>query len=206
MLRTRATVLQSAVERCPMFETDRLILRAFREEDRDPWAAMNADPDVMRHFPAPLSRQEADAMIDRMNGRIAATGVGFWALERKADNAFLGFAGLNCIGHTALPIAGQWEVGWRLVRHAWGQGYATEAGRFALAHGFDVMKLARILSYTARSNLPSERVMQRLGMLRAADMDFDHPAVPVGHPVRRHIVYLKDARAMLSPSGAASGR
>lgn len=187
-----------------MFETDRLILRAFRDEDRDPWAAMNADPEVMRHFPAPLSRQEADAMIDRMNGRIAATGVGFWALERKEDGAFIGFAGLNCIGHAALPIVGEWEVGWRLARQAWGHGYATEAGRFALAHGFDSMKLPRILAYTARSNLPSERVMQRLGMVRAADLDFDHPAVPEGHPVRPHIVYLLDANGTRTSSDAAA--
>lgn len=182
-----------------MFETDRLILRAFRDEDREPWAAMNADAEVMRHFPAPLSRQEADALLDRVNGRIAATGVGFWALERKSDGAFLGFAGLNCIGHESLPVYGQWEVGWRLARHAWGQGYATEAGHFALAHGFEVLGLTRILAYAARTNRPSERVMQRLGMIHAPDMDFDHPAVPEGHPVRPHIVYLKDARATLNP-------
>lgn len=174
-----------------MHETDRLILRAFRDEDRDPWAAMNADPEVMRHFPATLSREEADAVIDRVNGKIAETGVGFWALERKSDSQFIGFAGLNCIAHENLPIFGEWEVGWRLARHAWGQGYASEAGAFALDHGFRVMGLQRILAYTARSNTPSEKVMQRLGMTRRADMDFDHPAVPDGHPVKPHIVYEK---------------
>jgi RimJ/RimL family protein N-acetyltransferase len=176
-----------------MHETDRLILRAFREEDREPWAAMNADPEVMRHFPSTLTREEADAVIERVNGKIAETGVGFWALERKADGAFLGFAGLNCIGHENLPVFGQWEVGWRLARHAWGHGYATEAGAFALSHGFGPMGLKRILAYTARTNTPSEAVMLRLGMVRAADMDFEHPAVPEGHPVKPHIVYLKDA-------------
>lgn len=174
-----------------MFETERLILRAFRDEDREPWAAMNADPQVMRHFPATLSREEADAVIDRVNGKIADTGVGFWALERKSDGQFLGFAGLNCIAHETLPIFGEWEVGWRLARHAWGQGYASEAGGFALDHGFRAMGLKRIVAYTARTNLPSERVMQRLGMERRADMDFDHPAVPDGHPVKPHIVYEK---------------
>jgi len=173
-----------------MPETDRLILRPFRDEDRDPWAAMNADPEVMRHFPAPLTRAEADTVIDRVNGKIAETGVGFWALERKSDRAFLGFAGLNRNGHENLPVFGEWEVGWRLARHAWGQGYATEAGAFALAHGLEIMGLSRILAYTARSNGPSERVMQRLGMTRAADLDFDHPAVPEDHPVRPHIVYV----------------
>lgn len=177
-----------------MLETERLILRAFRDADRDPWAAMNADPEVMRHFPATLTREEADAVIERVNGKIAATGVGFWALERKTDNAFLGFAGLNCIGHENLPIFGQWEVGWRLSRHAWGQGYATEAGTAALAHGFGVMRLPRILAYTAQTNTPSEAVMLRLGMKRAAEMDFEHPAIPQGHPVRPHIVYVKDVR------------
>jgi RimJ/RimL family protein N-acetyltransferase len=176
-----------------MFQTERLILRAFRDEDRAPWAAMNADPEVMRHFPGLLSRAEADAVIDRVNGKIAATGVGFWALERKADGAFLGFAGLNRVGHDDLPVFDMWEVGWRLARHAWGQGYASEAGGFALAHGFGPMGLERIVAYTARSNLPSERVMQRLGMVRAAAMDFEHPAVPVRSPVRPHIVYVKDA-------------
>lgn len=176
-----------------MHQTERLILRAFTDADRAPWAAMNADPEVMRHFPATLSRAEADAVIDRVNGKIAESGVGFWALERKSDGQFLGFAGLNCIGHENLPVFGQWEVGWRLARHAWGHGYATEAGRFALDHGFGVMRLPRILAYTARTNTPSEAVMQRLGMQRAAHMDFGHPAVPVDSPVHPHIVYLKEA-------------
>lgn len=176
-----------------MIETDRLILRAFIDADRDAWAEMNADPEVMRHFPATLSRAEADAVIERVNGKIAEIGAGFWALERKSDGRFLGFAGLNCIGHEYLPIFGQWEVGWRLARHAWGQGYASEAGAASLAHGFGQMGLPRILAYTAVTNTPSERVMQRLGMRRAADMDFEHPLVPEGNPIRSHIVYVKDA-------------
>lgn len=174
-------------------ETERLILRAFRDADREPWAVLNADPEVMRHFPATLTRPEADAVIDRVNAKIAASGVGFWALERKADGRFLGFAGLNRIAHDYLPIFGEWEVGWRLARHAWGQGYATEAGAASLAHGFQKMGLPRILAYTAATNKPSEAVMRRLGMVRAANRDFEHPLVPRGHPVRPHIVYQKDA-------------
>ena len=176
-----------------MLETERLILRAFVDADREPWAEMNADPQVMRHFPSTLSREEADAVIDRVNGKIAETGVGFWALERKSDGQFLGFAGLNRIAHEHLPNFGQWEVGWRLARHAWGQGYASEAGAAALAHGFGKMGLTRILAYTAVTNTPSVAVMRRLGMLRAAEMDFEHPLVPEGNPVRPHIVYVKDA-------------
>jgi len=175
-----------------MIRTERLILRAFRDEDRDPWAAMNADPEVMRHFPATLSQEEADSLIDRINKSIAETGVGFWAVERAEDGLFLGFAGLNCIGHD-IPLKGEWEVGWRLARHAWGHGYATEAGRAALAHGFGELGLTRIVAYTANTNLPSEAVMQRIGMVRAPDLDMDHPLLPEGHPLRRHIVYLKEA-------------
>ncbi|TPE58784.1 GNAT family N-acetyltransferase [Sandaracinobacter neustonicus] len=176
-----------------MIETERLILRAFIDSDREPWAAMNADAQVMRHFPALLSRAEADAVIERVNSKIAETGAGFWALERKSDGQFLGFAGLNQIGHEHLPIYGQWEVGWRLRREAWGHGYASEAGAAALAHGFGPMALPRILAYTAITNKPSEAVMQRLGMRRAAEMDFEHPLVPEGNPIRPHIVYLKEA-------------
>ncbi len=176
-----------------LFETDRLLLRGFRKRDRAPWAAMNADPDVMRHFPALLSRAEADGVMDRVNAKIAERGIGFWALERKADGCFLGFAGLNQVAHENLSICGEWEVGWRLARHAWGQGYASEAGGFALDHGLRVLGLGRILAYTACTNTLSERVMQRLGMVRRADMDFEHPAVPVGSPVRPHIVYVKSA-------------
>lgn len=151
---------------------------------------MNADPEVMRHFPALLSREEADALIDRVNARIAAAGVGFWAVERAEDGAFLGFAGLNCIGH-AIPVKGEWEVGWRLARHAWGQGYASEAGRASLSHGFSVMGLERIIAYTAITNLPSVAVMQRIGMVAAPEQDFDHPDIAEGSPIRRHIVYAK---------------
>lgn len=176
-----------------MIETERLILRPFRDADRDAWAAMNADPEVMRHFAETLTREQADALIDRVNASIAEKGVGFWALERKSDGRFLGFAGLNCIGHAHLPIFGQWEVGWRLARHAWGHGYATEAGGAALAHGFGKMGFPRILAYTAVTNTPSEAVMQRLGMQRAAELDFEHPLVPEGSPIRPHIVYVKEA-------------
>jgi RimJ/RimL family protein N-acetyltransferase len=176
-----------------MIRTDRLILRQFRDADRDPWAAMNADPEVMKHFPATLSRAEADALVDRVAARIAEAGVGFWAVERQADGVFLGFAGLNRIGHEHLPIFGEWEVGWRLARHAWGQGYATEAGRASLAYGLGPMGLKRVLSYTAVTNTPSEAVMKRIGMVRAAELDFEHPMVPPGHPIRPHIVYLKSA-------------
>jgi RimJ/RimL family protein N-acetyltransferase len=149
---------------------------------------MNADRQVMRFFPATLSDQEADRLMDRCRDRIAWGGLGFWAVERKADQAFLGFVGLNQIGQD-IPLKGQWEVGWRLARHAWGAGFATEAARASLAHGFGAMGLDRILAYTASSNLPSMAVMRRIGMVPARHEDFDHPAIPEGHPLRRHVVW-----------------
>ena len=175
-----------------MLTTDRLILRQWREEDRAPWRAMNADPQVMAHFPAPLGADEADALMNRCRDRIEADAAGFWALERKADCAFLGFVGLNCIGHD-IPLKGQWETGWRLARHAWGQGYASEAAAASLAHGFGALGLMRIIAYTAGTNLPSMAVMQRIGMAPAPDEDFDHPMLPEGHVLRRHLVWAKYA-------------
>lgn len=175
-----------------MLTTARLLLRQWREADRDPWRAMNADPEVMRHFPAPLSPQEADALMARCQNQITEQGAGFWALERQSDGLFLGFVGLNCIGHD-IPLKGQWEVGWRLARHAWGHGYATEAASASLVHGFGAMRLARVIAYTASTNTPSMAVMQRIGMAPAPAHDFDHPALPQGHPLRRHAVWAIDA-------------
>jgi ribosomal-protein-alanine N-acetyltransferase len=115
-----------------------------------------------------------------------------WALERKADGRFLGFVGLNCIGHE-IPPKGQWEVGWRLARFAWGHGYAGEAGMASLAHGFGPMGLSRIFAYTASTNAPSMAVMRRIGMTPVPAADFDHPEIAEGHPLRRHVVW--EARA-----------
>lgn len=175
-----------------MIETERLILRQWREDDRAPWAAMNADPEVMRHFPAPLSKDESDALMARCRDGIAHHGAGFWALERAADGLFLGFVGLNCIGHE-IAVKGQWEIGWRLARHAWGHGYATEAATASLAHGFGPMALPRIIAYTASTNLPSMAVMRRIGMQPMPAEEFDHPLLPEGHPLRRHVVWAIDA-------------
>ncbi len=173
-------------------KTERLILRQWQDADRDPWRAMNADPEVMRYFPAPLTADESDALMTRCRDGIAQHGAGFWALERMQDGQFLGFVGLNCIGHD-IAVKGQWEIGWRLARHAWGQGYATEAATASMAHGFGPMALPRIIAYTASTNLASMAVMQRIGMTHAAAEDFDHPLLPEGHPLRRHVVWEKIA-------------
>ncbi|HEU0223371.1 MAG TPA: GNAT family N-acetyltransferase [Paracoccaceae bacterium] len=171
-----------------ILETPRLILRLWREADRAPFAAMNADPEVMRHFPALLSREESDAAADRQAARFTEDGLCFLALERRSDGAFLGFTGLATV-RFEVPFAPAVETGWRLARHAWGQGYATEAARACLAWGFSAKGLAEIVAFAVPANRRSTAVMERLGMRRDEAGDFDHPAVPAGLPLRRHVLY-----------------
>ena len=173
--------------RVPTLATQRLLLRRWRDDDRVPFAAMNADPQVMEHFPAPLTRDESDALVDRIEARLEADGFGLWATERVADGAFLGFVGLARHDFPAhfTPCV---EVGWRLAVDAWGQGYATEGAQAALAHGFEVVGLDEIVSLTVPTNLRSIRVMERLGMTRDPADDFDHPRIPAGHPLRHHVL------------------
>lgn len=171
-----------------MIETDRLILAEWRDDHRDAIAAINADPVVMRYFVAPMTRAETDAQIDRQIAAQAEHGFCFWAVERKADGVLLGLAGLK-VGAPGTPIQDDLEIGWRLGRAGWGQGYATEAARAALAHGFRDPAVPRIAAITTANNEKSWRVMERLGMIRDPAADFDHPAVPVGSPVRPHITY-----------------
>jgi RimJ/RimL family protein N-acetyltransferase len=168
---------------------ERVRLRDWRDEDLAPFAALNADPEVMRHFPRPLTREESDAVAARIRTGLAERGYGWWALEVPG----LGFAGFVGVGPVPFeapfnrlddPVL---EVGWRLARAAWGHGYATEGARLALAHAFDVLGAAQVVSFTTTLNLPSQLVMQRLGM--RPDGDFDHPRLPEGHPQRRHLLY-----------------
>jgi RimJ/RimL family protein N-acetyltransferase len=171
-----------------VIETARLILRGWRAEDLEPWAAMNADPEVMRYFPAVLSTAEAEAVMARAQAHIDEHGYGLWAVERKADGRFLGFTGLKTLTPDN-PLAPGVEAGWRLTRHAWGQGYASEAAAASLKHGFDQLDLTSIVAFTATDNLASQAVMNRIGMTRREDLDFDHPALPKGHPLERHVVW-----------------
>lgn len=174
-----------------MIETPRLILRGWREADLEPWAALNADPEVMRHFPSTHTRVESDAMAARNQDHIDQHGFGLWAVERKEDGVFLGFTGLMVLRDNN-PLAPGVEAGWRLARHAWGKGFATEAARAAMDDGFSRMSLKQIVAFTARSNLPSQAVMGRLGMTRRPDLDFDHPMVLQGDPLRPHLVWSQD--------------
>ncbi len=175
--------------------TDRLLLRRWRPDDRAPFSAMNADPRVMEHFLAPLSRAESDALIERSERSLAELGYGLWALERRADGAFLGFTGLLDVGFDA-PFAPAVEVGWRLAAFAWGQAYASEAARASLHAGFDQLGLREIVSFTSRRNTRSIAVMQRIGMTRDPVDDFEHPRIPAGHRLRPHVLYrIRQRRA-----------
>jgi RimJ/RimL family protein N-acetyltransferase len=166
--------------------TARLRLRPWRESDFEPFAAMNADPLVMEHFPAVQSRAESDASARRAMAAIEAQGWGQWALEVVGGAPFIGFTGLAVKTFEA-PFTPCTEVGWRLAREAWGRGYATEAARAAIEFGFGELRLDEIVSYTALGNARSIAVMQRLGMRR--DIEFDHPLVAPGSPIRRHVLY-----------------
>lgn len=168
--------------------TERLVLRRWREEDLAPFAEMNADPEVMEHFPAPLSRAESDAMVGRIERSIDSRGYGLWAVEVAATNRFVGFTGVHDIPFTThfTPAV---EVGWRLARPAWGHGYATEAARAAIAFAFDRLGLAEVVSMTTVTNLRSQTVMRRLGMTRDPADDFAHPHMAADHPLSACVLY-----------------
>lgn len=169
------------------FDTERLRLRQWCAADRAPFAALNADPRVMEFCPAPLSLAESDALADRCQMLIAERGWGFWAVETKRAQEFIGFVGLH-IPSPELPFSPCVEVGWRLGANHWGQGFATEAARAALNIGFNRLELPEILSFTAVKNLRSSAVMDRLGMQRA-DTTFEHPHVPLASTLREHCLY-----------------
>ncbi len=181
--------------------TERLILRTWREEDRAPFAAMNADPEVMQHFPEPLTEEESKGLVDRFERIYADTGMTFFAAEEQASGRFIGTIGLKPVsGH--LPIAPAVEIGWRLVADVWGQGYATEGARAMLRAGFEDYELDRLLAYTTPPNKASWRVMEKIGLLRDADADFDHPDLAPDHPLLRHIVYSVDRETWMSSPNA----
>ncbi|MDR3017080.1 MAG: GNAT family N-acetyltransferase [Delftia acidovorans] len=167
--------------------TPHLLLRQWQPRDLAPFAALNADAEVMRHFPAPLTQAQSDAMAGGIREEIEERGWGPWAAEYLATGEFIGFIGLH-VPTAALPFQPCVEIAWRLARSFWGQGLASEGALAALGHGFGVLGLESIVSFTALPNLRSQAVMQRLGMLRDVH-DFDHPALPEGHPLRRHCLY-----------------
>ena len=168
--------------------SERIRLRGWRDEDREAFAVMNADARVMEFFRGCLSREESDQMVDRMQTHFREHGFGLWAVEVPGVADFVGFAGLAWARFSA-PFTPCVEIGWRLAFEHWGNGYATEAARLALRHGFRALALSEVVSFTSVANRRSRAVMERLGMRRDPADDFDYPSFPEGHPLRRHVLY-----------------
>jgi RimJ/RimL family protein N-acetyltransferase len=168
--------------------TCRLLLREWRAEDLEPFARMNGDPRVMEFFPAVLSREESDALVERIETHFAKHDFGLWAAEHSADGAFIGFIGLSFPSFEAhfTPCV---EIGWRLAAEYWGRGLATEGAREAVRYAFEGVGLDSIVSMTVPANRASRRVMEKLGMTHDPADDFDHPNLPLGHPLCRHVLY-----------------
>jgi RimJ/RimL family protein N-acetyltransferase len=175
--------------------TKRLSLRPWRSQDREPFAALNADPRVMEWFPAPMTGTESDALVDRIEAHFRETGWGLWAVEIPGSDPFIGFVGLSpadlVLGYPCV------EIGWRLSASHWGNGYAPEAALEALRFGFDDLALDEIVSFTSVGNAKSRRVMTKIGMTRNPDDDFDHPRLQKTSPLSRHVLYRID-QAMFS--------
>jgi RimJ/RimL family protein N-acetyltransferase len=177
--------------------TPRLLLRQWRHSDRIPFATMNADPRVMEHFPSPLSATESDELVSRIEAHFEEHGFGPWALEITNVVPFAGFVGLSVprfVSHFTPCV----EIGWRIAAEHWGRGYATESARAVLAFGFERLLLREIVSFTVPDNLRSRRIMEKIGMNHDPDGEFDHPGLPEGHRLRRHVLYRIARPAHLS--------
>jgi RimJ/RimL family protein N-acetyltransferase len=180
------------LNRAPRLKTERLLLRRWRAADLEPFAGLNADPQVMEHFPAALSREQSAALIARIERGFDERGYGLWAVEIPGEAALVGFVGLEPVG-IDVAFAPAVELGWRLARPFWGRGIATEAATAATAFGFDQLGLPGLVAYTAQGNLRSRRVMQRLGMRRDPGEDFMHPWLAPDDPLAPHVLYRIDA-------------
>ena len=172
----------------PELRTDRLLLRGWRPDDRVALAQINADPRVMEFLGAPMTREQSDAMVDRIEAKFARQGFGFWAVEVPGVAPFIGFVGLNIPDFEAsfMPAV---EIGWRLGVGYWGCGYASEAAHAALDFGFNVVGLDEIVAFTTEHNVRSRSAMERIGMRRDPRNDFEHPTVPIDSPLRPHVLY-----------------
>jgi RimJ/RimL family protein N-acetyltransferase len=168
--------------------TPRLWLRQWQASDRAPFAALNADPVVMEFLGGCLDSAASDALARGAEAEIARQGWGLWAVEVRESAAFIGFVGLHAPSFEA-PFTPCVEVGWRLAQGSWGKGFATEAGRECVRFAFETLALGELVSFTVPSNHRSRAVMERLGMRRDANGDFDHPRLPAGHPLQRHVLY-----------------
>lgn len=185
----------------PMLSTRRLLLRGWREADLEPFAALNADPEVMRYFPYLHSREESDRVAQSIQNRFRSYGFGFWAVE-TVDAPFIGFVGLSYPNFEA-PFSKTIEIGWRLARKYWGKGYAAEGARAALGFAFDVAAAPEVISFAPAINRRSTGVMERIGM--TADGQFEHPAIPDG-PLKKFALYRLSKNAYEASRGEADGR
>lgn len=174
--------------------TPRLHLRAWRASDLAGFAALNADPAVMRHFPACMSEAESAELATRIQQHFAAHGFGPWVLERRDQPGLIGMLGLQQVSFAA-AFTPAVEIAWRLHAAHWRQGYALEAAQAALRCAFTELALEQVLAFTVPANLPSQALMQRLGMQRDLAADFEHPGLPVGHPLRPHVLYRQTRQA-----------
>jgi RimJ/RimL family protein N-acetyltransferase len=186
--RGRCDVVTAIFPRHDRIRTPRLLLRPWHDEDVEPFHAMGQDPEVMRYLGPPLSLDDCRDAVARCNQTLLDQGSCFWALERHADRAFIGFCGVKR-GPAGTPIADELEIGWRLARSAWRQGYALEAARATLAWTWANTTAPRVVAITVPANAASRGLMDRLGMTRLADGYFDHPALAAGDPLRAHLTY-----------------
>jgi RimJ/RimL family protein N-acetyltransferase len=170
--------------------TDRLLLREWRDSDLPAFHFLNSDPEVMEFLPKLLSRAESDAFAARIRSAMTEQGFGLWAVEVVDVVPFVGFVGLSIPSFEA-PFMPCVEIGWRLVREHWGNGYANEAALAAMACAFGPLGLREIVAFTVPANVKSRRVMERIGMVRDPREDFDHPDLPPGDPLRRHVLYRR---------------
>ena len=179
------------------YRTRRLLLRRWRESDREPFATLSTDAEVMRYMPGLLDRAASDAFVDRVESHFATHGFGLLPVEVPGAAPFIGYVGLARVAFDAhfTPAV---EIAWRLARPAWGHGYATEAAREACRIGFAELELAELVSFTVPANLRSRRVMERLGMTHEPAEDFEHPQLPEGHRLRRHVLYRLTSQSQSS--------
>ncbi len=171
-----------------MLETARLVLRRWRAEDREPFYRMNSDPRVMRYFMSTLTRAESDGLAERIEADFARRGFGLFAAELRDSAEFCGYIGLAVPGFEA-HFTPCMEIGWRLAAGFWNRGLATEGAGTVLRYAFQIVGLDEVVSFTVPANVPSRRVMEKIGMTHDPADDFDHPRIPPGHPLRRHVLY-----------------
>ena len=186
-----------SVEGQDELQTPRLRLRRWLPSDRDAFAAINADPKVMRYLPGPLSREQSDAMVDRIEAHFEQHGFGLWNVEVRGVTHCAGFIGLT-VPRFEAPFTPCVEIGWRLASDQWGKGYATEGALAALRYGFEKLQLDEIISMTVPKNVASRRVMEKIGLKYDPNGDFDHPMFPDDPHLCRHVLYRGSAEELLN--------